>query len=101
MSKQTIKIETELCTRIEALHLETEARRQVVVGCIDSGMDQNSENFKKYHQTYMEFFTLYQHAKRELEETYIHPVTGSNSGARWNLQYSTAEVTIEFPGDKK
>ena len=86
-----VSIPDEMCDHLEALMYETNARRDLCMHMIDSGM-RNSENFKEYHKEYLDLFREYEQLKHQLESEYVTP---KYPNARWNLNFETSMLEID------
>lgn len=83
-----VKIDETLCRRIEALQFETNARKDLLAFMMD-GRTNNSDQFEKYHEEYVQFHIEYEKAKQELQDKYVPA-----GMKRWELDFATAEVKI-------
>lgn len=86
--EKKIKIEEEMSNYIERLQYEKNARENLCAFLIRQGLSQ-TEDFKYYHDEYKDAYIQYEMAKKELEDKYV-----PKKGTRWELNFSTSEITI-------
>lgn len=87
-----IKIDKELCVKIEALQYEVESRKDIIVAVLSGSLTMREDKFNAYHAEYQEFFKQYNKAKQEMIDKYIDPSLKTKS---WNLTFNTQELIIE------
>lgn len=88
-----IKIDSEICNKIEALQYEVESRKDIITSVIAGTVSMKGDLFEKYHNEYQEFFKQYNKAKQEMTDKYITDPALKNKA--WNLTFNTCELTIE------
>lgn len=88
--EKKISISEDLCNYIESLHYETNAMQDLLMRMKNSN-DEELNNF--WLNKYIEKYTEYELAKKQLENEYIIPTFGGN--IKWFLQFETHEVIIE------
>lgn len=84
-----VRIDADLCKKIETLQFETRARQDLLSFMLDGRATTNSEQFQKYHDEYTQFFYEYEKAKEELQNTYV-----PEGSKRWELDFAACEVKI-------
>lgn len=96
MSKvKTIAIPEDVCSLIQVLQYEVDARKELLSHMIGAGVDTTSEAFNAYNKNYEDSFKEYNKAKSDMQAKYIEPeITGKL--LNWNLNFYTAEVTCEI-----
>lgn len=85
MAKQIVP--EELCSYIEALQYEVNARKDLCAFMIDHSM-MDSPQFERYHKEYIECNIKYNAAKDQLTKMF-------NVKGPWNLEFETRELTYE------
>ena len=84
-----LKIDENLCKRIEALQFEMRARQDLLSFMLDGRSSTTSEQFEKYHDEYVQYHVEYEKAKQELQNTYV-----PDGSKRWELDFASCEVKI-------
>lgn len=90
--KKIITIPRELNYYLQRLAYETEARSNLCAFLMRQNI--KNEAFDDYHKEYIEFYTKYELAKKQMEEECIKPVIDGNN-YNWNLDFQTSQVTID------
>lgn len=91
MENIEIKVSESDANRLEAIHYEMQARRQVLALCIDQGIDPQNETFRRYQEEYISFLAQWEKAKAELERDYLESIPGLR---RWSLDWNKRIVTV-------
>lgn len=90
--KKIIKIPEEMVNYLQRLAYETDARSNLCAFMTRQGI--KNEAFDDYHREYIEFYTKYELAKKQMEDDYIKPVIESNNFT-WNLDFKTGQVSVD------
>lgn len=85
-----ITIDEKICTNIELLQYEVNARKEIISAYLHMNNGEPSELFKTYQNEYFECFKKYNLAKQEVTEKYNVP-----KGVSWNLDFASRELTFE------
>ena len=89
----TMKIDKEICNKIEALQYEVESRKDIITAVIAGTVNMKGDMFDKYHAEFQKYFTDYNKAKQEMMDKYITDPALKNKN--WNLTFNTCELVIE------
>lgn len=92
--KKIIDIPEDFCNYVEGLMYETNARKDVLAFMINQPSI-NKERFEEYHKEYLEFYSKYEIAKREIQEIYVNPEY-KDTALNWNLNFKTSQLEIEL-----
>ena len=92
-----IKIDKDICNLIETLHYEVNAAMDLMAYMLSSGMDTNTDSFKKYQKDYIDCHAKYNLAKEEMEKMYIKSIEQQvKRQIKWNLSFDTEILTLEW-----
>jgi hypothetical protein len=89
---RTIKIDEKDMAKIEALQFEVNSYKSVIDFMITGGSNIANENFRQYHNEYVEKNTEYELAKRELGLKYFKDWVDI---CDWNLDFDTSVITVK------
>ena len=93
--QKRIKIPNEVSLQIESLQYEYHSRKDWIAYMISNDYSTTSDAFKAYQKEYIEFYTKYNMAKEELENSILRPqIEGKMTG--WNLTFATSEVIVDY-----
>lgn len=87
-----VAIPEEVVNRVQALDIETESRKNLIAYMLSSNLTTATEQFEAYQKEYRDFYYQFDIAKSEIERDYVR--TAIENPIRWELNYSTGEVTI-------
>ena len=87
--KKTIIVDKEICSNLERLHYDVEARKAIITSCLQTEGMNFGNKFEEYQATYNKLFTEYNKAKQEMLKKYN--VEGKSN---WNLNFDTCELTF-------
>lgn len=90
--KKIIEIPEEMVNYLQRLAYETDARSNLCAFMTRQGI--KNEAFNDYHREYIEFYTKYELAKKQMEDDYIKPAIESNNFT-WNLDFKTGQVSVD------
>lgn len=90
----TIQIEEDVKNYVEKLDYEYNVRKNLVSFMISTDMNIETKAFEKYQNEMMDYYSKFNFAKQEIEDTYVKPVIGDNT-VNWVLDYKTNLITIE------
>ena len=85
---EKIKISDGLCTYLESLNYEVNAIRDLIERM---KFEDNEKVNNFWLNKYVEIYTEYELAKKELEKEYIIPNYGNN--VQWYLDFKTGEIS--------
>lgn len=88
-----IEIPEDLALYIEGLMYETNARKDLL-SFIMHQENFNQERFKEYHNEYINFYTKYELAKKEMEENYILNKY-KDKQVSWTLNFKTHTLEVK------
>lgn len=93
MEKNIVQIQLpeDLVNYIESLSYEVGARKDMLAFMVDRGM-MGTEGYEKYHDSYLEFYSKYEIAKRDLEARFVRP---NHPNCTWSLDFDTGVLSIE------
>ena len=87
--RQIIIIDEELCTEIEVLQYEVEARKEIIAKILSSDIAEESPMFEKYQKEYAKYFKAYNDTKRKMLNKY-----SVANNTPWSLNFQTRELTL-------
>lgn len=85
------KLSPEVVADIERISYELEARKTIITEMISMDMDITTDAFAKYQGELVAYKVMFEEAKKEIERQYVADIPGSQ---KWQLDYSTCELTI-------
>ena len=89
-----VEIPAEVVTKIQALSVQVESRKEVIAYMLANNFMTDSAQFMKYQTEYSEFYKEFDRAKMDMENAYVRTAVASPKS--WNLDYNTREVTITY-----
>lgn len=91
---KTIVISKDDVLMVQKAQYQMNSRMNLIHYLIEQHTDAENTIFKKYNQEYQEFFEEYDKAKNFIETTYVR--TEIENPIRWDLNFNTCELTIEY-----
>lgn len=88
-------IPEEVSNHMEGLMYEMNARKDLLAFMIVNGMN-HSEDFKIYHQEYVESMINYEKGKKELANNYV---LDKYPNCTWALDFATHTINIEVKNE--
>ena len=92
---RVVKIPEDLCTYLEVLNYETNALQDLLVRMSLFGDEVTTELQNYWTNRYLDTFTEYNLAKKDLEKTYVQPLLKDDEVVNWNLNFDSCEVVIQ------
>lgn len=94
---RVIQIPQELSEYLELLNYETNALQDLLVrmAMFNFTVEVPSELKNYWTDKYIEIYTEYEIAKKELEKKYVQPTLKENETVRWNLNFDSCEVVVQ------
>lgn len=91
----------ELNDKLERAYQDLLARQSIITYMMNSTSFNNieNENYKKYHQEYVEKFIEYDKIRNKVGKYYDLVKYGSN--AYWSIDFSTRTITVTINDDVK
>lgn len=89
-----IKVDLDLCDKIQKANIEMEAKRGLLAFMISSGTSLEDDNYKKYEESYIKSFEDFEKLKLNLENTFVK--SNFPNAINWSLDYNTQEITINY-----
>ena len=83
---------------VERYSYEFEARKSIIMEMLAQDMDTSTAAFKNYQKELVEYKTLFEKAKKVIEDNFVIDVKGWTT---WNLDYGSRTLTIETNGDEE
>lgn len=94
--KYKIVILQEECNSLEAASYFTDAKANILERILtNESLGISKELFSQYCDEYIEAFASYELMKREVSERYIAPIKKYTDDIAWNIDFSSAVMTIE------
>ena len=90
----TMDIPEDLCNKLEGLHYEVYARKDLLATMVRQGLA-DSEAYVKYHKEYVKFYGEYEELKNQVTNEYVAPKYPNST---WNLDFKTHNLTITENG---
>lgn len=90
---------TDLNNKLERAYQDLLARQSIITYMMNSTTFNNieSENYKKYHQEYVEKFIEYDKIRNKVGKYYDLEKYGNN--AYWSIDFSTKTITVTINDD--
>lgn len=89
-----ILVPDEIVNEIQALDVETSARRDLIAFMITNNMNVDTEQFNKYQMEYNKYFKLFDIAKTNFENDFVK--AQYPTAENWELLYASREVVITY-----
>lgn len=91
-----IKIDSNLCSYIEALQYEKDRTNEIVAFMLSHDYDTKTPAFKQWDKDNQVSYVKYQEAKNELESKYIRSLPDfQDKKVNWNLDFDTGTLNVE------
>lgn len=99
--KQVFKVDENVCKELQEKQVAAEATKSVISGLLEShamdnsGVIVDSPVFRRYEEQYAERFAAFDKAKQEMFEGTV-PAELRARAVNWNLDYTSAELTLQL-----
>lgn len=94
MERYVVNIPDEVVEVLEALDFEVKSREFIIKSMLSSDDNvRENDNFKIYHDEYVEYFTQFTLSKNMIEDKYI-PKKLLGHNVSWTLNYETKKLEV-------